>query len=109
MSHSSSRGSAHETHVHLCTGSLRRRRSVPAALLVAVQLWLIGCASIGPRSVPSKRELVSMTFAEPRPVPGSTGDRVVLYSVVGVVERVAADTVVLLVAGALLGFGLNYE
>jgi hypothetical protein len=75
-------------------------RSAVAALLLVAQFGLAACASVGgPRSV-SKRDLVSIAFAEPEAVPTTSGREIRLHSLVGEVERVAGDTIFLRIADA---------
>lgn len=74
-------------------------RAVVACMALAAQLWVGACASVGPVS-PSKRDLVSVAFAEPRQVRSKPGDTFLLRSLIGDVERLAGDTVFLRIADA---------
>jgi len=75
-------------------------RAVVACLALAAQLWVGACASVGRVSSPSKRDLVSVAFAEPRQVRSEPGDTFLLRSLIGDVERLAGDTVFLRIADA---------
>lgn len=75
-------------------------RAAIACLVLAAQLWVGACASVGPVSSPSKRDLVSVAFAEPRQVRSEPGETFLLRSLVGDVERISADTVFLRIADA---------